>query len=289
MRNVVTSLALAMALFGAGCTNETTPEGYEGYLVYQPIALGHAGYVGSQTGPTSTGLVWRQHVVNVDMRPKNYSEDFRILSRDNLNVGFQAHARVSLRAGSVQRVVEELGLGASSGMRMPSEGDGREAVEIPEWYARNVQQPYRTAVRDIVHHYDAYDIQSHTSEIGAAILARLQELYADTPVQFESVSIGNLAYPSAIDAEIQRKLSAEQDLERMHREQRIAEQEAEIMITNARGRAAAQRIVNETLTPLYVQHEMLSSFAALSRSERVTLIAAPVGQNGSSPVILQVP
>ncbi|MBP7683503.1 MAG: hypothetical protein KBB95_16470, partial [Deltaproteobacteria bacterium] len=63
-------------------------------------------------------------------------------------------------------------------------------------------------------------------------------------------------------------------------------QEAQIVVTNARGRAAAQRIVNETLTPLYVQHEMLESFTQLSRSARVTVIATPTNDTGGSPVVL---
>ncbi len=259
----------------AGCTNETTPEGFEGYILHRPLWFGQSHYVGSQTGPTSTGVVWRQFVINVDVRPKNYTEEFHILSRDNLNVGFAAHSRISIRPGMVKQLVEEFGIGATSG----------EEGAFPEWYLRTVQQPYRTAVRDTVHEFDAYDIQSQTQEIAARILSRLQEEYADTPLSFETVSIGNLTYPADINTEIQRKLAAEQDLERMDRERQIAEQEAEIMITNARGRAAAQRIVNETLTPLYVQHEMLEGMKALSRSGRVTIVSSPTG-NESSPVIL---
>ncbi|MBK8589850.1 MAG: hypothetical protein IPN77_12065 [Sandaracinaceae bacterium] len=84
----------------------------------------------------------------------------------------------------------------------------------PEWYERAVRQPYRSAVRDIVHEYEAYDIQTKTQEISVAILQRLREEYADSPIEFESISIGNIAYPDEINAEIQRKLAAEQDLER---------------------------------------------------------------------------
>ena len=36
-------------------------------------------------------------------------------------------------------------------------------------------------------------IQSATQDIGNSILARVQELYAGTPIQFETMSIGNLA------------------------------------------------------------------------------------------------
>jgi len=214
-------------------------------------------------------------VTNIDVRPKNYTEEFHILSRDNLNVGFAAHVRISIRSGTVRDLVENFGIGAAS---------AEEGV-MPEWFIRSVRQPYRTAVRDTVHEFDAYDIQSNTQEIAARVLDRLHTEYDDTPISFETVSIGNLTYPEAINAEIQRKLAAEQDLERMDRERQIAVQEAEIMVVTARGRAAAQRIVNETLTPLYVQHEMLEGFKQLSRSARVTIISAPTGNN-SSPVIL---
>jgi regulator of protease activity HflC (stomatin/prohibitin superfamily) len=225
-------------------------------------------------------MVWREFVTNVDMRPKNYSEEFHILSKDNLNVGFEAHARISLKDGSVQDVVESLGGGERAGASVQG--------ALPEWYLRNVQRPYRAAVRDIVHQYDAYDIQSKTAEIGAHILERLQEEYGDTSIVFETMSIGNLSYPEAINQEIQRKLAAEQNLERKERERQIAEQEAQIMMTDARGRAAAQRIVNETLTDLYVQHEMITGFEALARSPRATIIAAPVGDSSASPVILSI-
>ena len=281
---LVTVAGLALAL---GCANETTPEGHEGYITHRPLVFGSSYFVGSQAGPTSTGLVWRQYVENVDMRPKTYTEQFHILSRDNLNVGFEAHVRISLRDGSVRRVVEELGGGADTANQVAVE-EGQSPT--PEWYTRNVRQPCRTAVRDIVHSYDAYDIQSRTQDISARILARLQDEWADSPVVFENISIGNLQYPAAINAEIQRKLAAEQDLERMERERQIAEQEARIMVTTARGRAAAQRIVNETLTPLYVQHEMLEQFRQLARTERATIIVTPMSEaGGGSPVILNLP
>ena len=270
-------LALCVTVLLGACTNQTTPEGFEGYLYHQPLIFGEAYFVEEQAGPTSTGVVWRQFLMNVDVRPKNYTEEFHILSADNLNVGFEAHARIGVRSGAIRALIDEYGSG-----EVQSEGG------FPEWYERAVRQPFRTAVRDVVHKFNAYDIQAQTQSIGAQILARLQEQYADTPIEFETMSIGNLAYPEAINAEIQRKLAAEQDLERMERERQIAEQEATIMITTARGRAAAQRIVNETLTPLYVQHEMLEGFRNLSRSPRVTIIAAPSSERGGSPLMLNL-
>jgi regulator of protease activity HflC (stomatin/prohibitin superfamily) len=274
MKSPMKKCLLALALL-TGCGNQTTPEGYVGYVTHVPLIFGSAGFVKIQQGPTSTGVVWRQFVENVDVRAKNYTEEFQILSRDNLTVGFQAHARISIRPTAVRALIEELGSAGAVG-----------ESSLPEWYDRTVRQPYRSAVRDVVHEFDAYDVQAKTQEISAQILQRLKEEYAETPIEVESISIGNLMYPGEINAEIQRKLASEQDLERMERERQVAEQDAQIVITNARGRAAAQRIVNETLTPLYVQHEMLEGFKELSRSARVTIIAAPTGDSGGAPIVL---
>jgi regulator of protease activity HflC (stomatin/prohibitin superfamily) len=274
-RRVPALIALALGL--VSCTNEVTPEGYQGYVFHVPMIFGGADYIGTQNGPTSTGVTWRQYVINVDIRPKNYTEDFQVLSKDNLLVGFQAHARIGIRPNSIKQLVEEMG-----------SGDITEKDGPPEWFKRAVKQAYRSAVRDVVYTYDAYDIQAKTQDISVKIAQRLRDEFAETPVEFEAISIGNLTYPEAINAEIQQKLAAEQDLERMARERQIAEQESQIKVTEAKGRAAAQRIVNETLTPLYVQHEMLEGFRALSKSPRVTIVSTPHG-DGGSPVIVSVP
>ena len=187
---------LALAGFLTGCTNAVTPEGYQGYVYHVPLILGQASHVGTQNGPTSTGVTWRQYVVNVDIRPKNYTEDFQVLTKDNLLVGFQAHARIAIRANSIKQLVEDLGTGDAVGKDGP-----------PEWFLRAVKQSYRSAVRDTVYTYDAYDIQAKTQDIGLKIQQRLRDEFAETPVEFEAISIGNLAYPEAINAEIQQKLA----------------------------------------------------------------------------------
>lgn len=283
MRTALLAL-VAMPLFG--CTNQVTPEGHQGYVFHVPLVFGKARYVETLSGPTSTGVSWRYYVINVDIRPKNYTENFEVLSKDNLLVGFQAHARIGVRENSIQQLVENFGTGDLSTPGAAGEVPAPDAH--PEWFVRAVRQQYRSAVREIVYTYDAYEIQTKTQDIGMRILQRLRDEYAGTPIEFEAISIGNIAYPEAINAEIQQKLAAEQDLERMGRERQIAEQEAQIMITQAKGRASAQRIVNETLTPLYVQHEMLEGFRLLAKSDRVTIVSMPTGAQGSAPVMLNL-
>src|SRR5205809_495323 len=90
---VFTVLALTVLAF-AGCGNVQTPAGYVGYVT-QGAILGRSRFYALQTGPTSSGLGWLLHVVNVSVTPYTYSEEFAgdsaVLSRDNLRVSFRVH------------------------------------------------------------------------------------------------------------------------------------------------------------------------------------------------------
>src|SRR5690606_7081777 len=117
---------LAFLVFSVG-SNPYTPAGHEGYVFHQPLVFGQRGFIEAQRGPTSTGWRWRQYVTNIDMRVATHTEDMQIFSSDNLEVTFEVHARIRLRRGSVQEIVEHY-----SGS---------------DWFVNNVRRPYVTAVR----------------------------------------------------------------------------------------------------------------------------------------------
>lgn len=65
----------------------------------------------------------------------------------------------------------------------------------------------------------------------------------------------------------------------------IAKQEAEIRKQNAIGIREAQDIINKTLTPLYVQHEMVEQLAAIAKSGRnSSVIYIPTDPKSGLPV-----
>ncbi len=227
-----------------GGTNPLTPPGYEGYVYHQPLALGQREFVQVQRGPGSTGWRWRQYVINVDMRPRTWTEHMQIFSSDNLEVAFEAHARIVLRGGTARELVE----------RYSGE----------DWYTNNVRRPYRTAVREVVRRYTAFDIKNESVEVAETILNRLQDEYADTPFEFLSVSIGNIDYPANVEERVVANLAAEQRRQRMVVQRSIVERQAEIREIRAAGEAEAQQIEQETLTPLYVQHEAAELYRALA-------------------------
>lgn len=248
-------IAAMMALLGVaafawgtaqtmGGTNPHTPVGFAGYVYHQPLALGQREFMEVQTGPDSTGWRWRQFVTNLDMRPATYSEGMHIFSSDNLEVSFEAHARIKLRDGTVRELVE--------------------LYSGTDWYVNNVRRPYRTAVREVVRQYDAFAIKDESENIAATILGRLQEEYADRPFEFLSISIGNLDYPASVQERVVANLASEQRRQRMDVERQIAEAQATIREVRAGGEARAQEIEQVTLTPLYVQHEAAELYQALA-------------------------
>lgn len=233
-------VATAHALGG---TNAFTPPGHEGYVYHQPLAIGQREFVETQKGPISTGWRWRQYASNIDMRVNTYSEQMNIFSRDNLEVSFEAHARVRLKEGSVQQIVER--------------------YSADDWYANNVRRPYRTAVREIVRMQNAFDIKDQSEEIAEQIMERLEEEYTDTPFEFLSMSIGNINYPATVEQRVVANLAAEQRRQRMEVQEQIAQAQAEIREIRARGEAEAQHLEQATLTPIFVQHEAAELYRAL--------------------------
>jgi hypothetical protein len=269
----VALVSLLVALVGiaglsrVGCVNVYTPAGHEGYLKSKPI-FGSAEFVGVQVGPTSTGWVWRQETVNIDMRPRTYSEEMRIPTKDRLELAYRAHARIRLRPGRVRDVVERLG-GAN-------------------WYQANVQDQFRAAVRGEVQQLSAFDVKSRMAEIGAAVLKAMNQRYGTGPVEFMSVDIGDVEYPQiVVDAVVNKFVTNEQN-ERKDIELKIAQRQIEIGIAEAQGVADAQQIIRTTLDPMFLQYEALKAVEQLANSPNTTFVVTPYSERAGQPFILNM-
>lgn len=260
-------VVVVLAASWVGCANHHTPPGHEGYIRSRPIA-GSAAFVGLQKGPTSTGWSWRLEVVNIDMRPRTYSEEMSIVTAERLQLSFRAHARIKLRDGSARLIVENFG------------GDA--------WYAANVREQYRSVVRSKVQSLDAFAVKSRSGEIADQVLAELQERYKETPVEFLSVDIGDIAYPDVVVQSVIRKFVTNEDNERKDIELKIAQREIDIGIAEAQGVADAQQIIRTTLDPMFLQYEALGAVEQLAGSQNTTFVIVPYSKGSSAPVIMSL-
>ena len=254
-------ISAAAACFVLGCSNPYTPPGHEGYVYERPRLIGTGGPQGTVTGPGNFGVsILRNEIVNIDVRPQTYTEAFQILARDDLNVSFQVHAVLAIEPGNVEDVVLRFG--------------------SAQWYARVVKEPFRTLVRRSVQTHDSREIKALRTEIADEVQAGLAEHLTGTPFRVRSLVVGNIDYPAVVSNAVEKKLASRQLLEEKATQKEIAMRDAEIRVEEAKGIAEAQRIINETLTANYLQHEAIGAQLEMASSPNHTTVYIPVGNNG---------
>lgn len=252
----------------AGCRNHHTAAGHVGYIRSRPV-LGAGEFVDIQTGPTSTGFAWRLEVVNIDVRPRTFTEEMSIPTRNRLEVQLRAHARVRLDTSKVRAIVETYG------------GE--------KWYENNVRDQYRSAVRDKVQKLDVFDVKNQMRAIGDEVLADMQLRYKSTGIEFLSVDVGDIVYPQGVVDSVIAKFVTNEENERKDVELEIAQRQIKIGIAEAEGIADSQRIIRTTLDPMFLQFEALRAIEELATAPNTTFMIMPIGKTGTAPVIMQLP
>ena len=182
------------------------------------------------------------------------------MTQDELNVSFDFHSVISVRPGAVRDVVETYG--------------------AAEWYPRYLQKPLRTFVRETVQPYNSTEIKAHRVDIAKSVHQRLEFYLEETPFEIISVVVGNIDYPKVVADAVEKKLAAQQLLQEKETQKAIMMKDAEIRIEEARGIAEAQKIINATLTPAYLQHEAIQAQLKMADSPNHTTVYIPVGTNG---------
>ncbi|NOQ34443.1 MAG: lipoprotein [Methylococcaceae bacterium] len=253
--------ALFTLVIVSACSNPSTPAGNEGYVYESPRVFGNGGFQGEMTGPSNYGFsFFRNEVINIDMRPTTNKELFKILAKDDLNVTVGVHAVLSLKKNSVKKVVEEYG--------------GKDS------YRRFVQKSFRTFVRSAIQPYTSKEIKQQRDLIASTIETKLKNYLKGSPFIVHSIVVGNIDYPAIVVEAVEKKLAAEQLLAEKETQKAIAIKDAEIRIEEAKGIAAAQKIINETLTANYLQHEAINAQLKMAVSPNHTTVYIPSGKNG---------
>ncbi|MCI0693917.1 hypothetical protein L0337_18165 [candidate division KSB1 bacterium] len=102
------------------------------------------------------------------------------------------------------------------------------------------------------------------------------------------MELRHVEYPQTVIAATNEKLATQQRMEQKEYEAKIAEWDAQIKITEARGQQRAQKIVDSTLTPTYLQFRAIETQRALANSQNATFYFVPLGKDGL-PVIIEAP
>ena len=252
--------------------NPTTPAGYVGYVT-QGAWFGKARFLDTQVGPTSYGRTWLADVINVSVTPFTYDEPFdtdatAVLSKDRVRIKFAVHIIFKVKSDSeqIQEFVNKYTTLTGSGKEDPN-------ATVKTAYGNFVKEPLRTAARNEVQKCEALQIADNIVEIGHAVEKKIKAICKDTPFEIMQVVVGNIQFPDSVANAVADKMAATQKLEQV-------KIDAQRRIEEAEGIAKAMEVVQQKLTPLYLQHEAIEAQKAMVGSPNHTTIYIPVGPMG---------
>lgn len=254
---IIVSLLAVILLMGCGTM---IPGGYKG--LYQ----GH--FAGVDTTIYPNGFKWAvawNDIILYDIRWKTQSENVDILSLDDLHMDVEVALRLRPKPDELYFLHTEIG---------------------QQYYEQVVQQQFRSISRSVFAEYKYNDIPKKSVEIQNAILIQLTENLKGKHLDLDAVEIKHVEYPPQVKQAADLKLATEQKLLQKEFETKIAERDAQIKIIEAKGQQTAQRIIDSTLTPTYLQYRALDIQKSLVNSSNTSFYFVPIGNNGL-PIILE--
>jgi regulator of protease activity HflC (stomatin/prohibitin superfamily) len=149
------------------------------------------------------------------------------------------------------------------------------AYELVMRVARNIAYEEVARVDSLVMH-------TKRDELAAAMKRNMQaELDKSDAGTFfiTRVVIRSVVTDPSIERSIQEAVANQKKLEAMAVQTEIAKKEAEVKITEAHGIAEANRIINQSLTREYLQHEANQALVEFARKGNTNTVILPAGTN----------
>jgi regulator of protease activity HflC (stomatin/prohibitin superfamily) len=256
--------------------NRATPAGQLGYVT-QGSVTGKSTFLGMQKGPTSTGKIWMAEVTNFSITPYSYDEIFQeadhtaVLSKDHMAISFGIHVIFKINEDRGQDFVEHY-------TTMQGNDHPDDIVKVA--YSNFISQRLRNFARQAIEKYEWQDIQAKSAEVQGDVTEHVMILCKDTPFDIIGVAVGNIQFPPTVAQSVAEAQAASQVLARKEQEVKQAEAESRKKVAEAKGIAEAMDIVNQKLTPQYIQYQAIQAQTLQINSPNHTVIYIPVGPMG---------
>jgi hypothetical protein len=224
---------IVLAVGAAACRTVTPDAGHEAVLVRKPLIFGSGGV---DPTPVKTGLkyvAFTTSAVDVNMQPMRIDAEFTdLMTSDGVPIDF--HAVLSLQVIDSVKLVRDFG--------------ADRAGPVPGFWLRNLDQPFRTAVRDSVktHGMNEMAIQATAAEaVDKVVTEHLLVIIKDTgvPVRILDVSLGRANPPDAILHQRVETAAQEQRIN-TEKQKRLAEDQRKLA---EESRAAADQAYNQKM------------------------------------------
>jgi regulator of protease activity HflC (stomatin/prohibitin superfamily) len=186
---------LTLFLMSSGCALVAVDAGHEGVLVEKPFFFGHGGVdpVPVKTGRVAVAVTTQ--IIDVDVRPIQYSEHFDIISAENAPVSFDAFLIANVIEGRSPELISKYG---------------------PNWYANNAKEAFRTFVREEVQRYPLFQLTTDPTtraKLQDAIAREVQNKLIEKqgiPVRLNRVVVGSILPPKGVVEQTTQTIIQEQ-------------------------------------------------------------------------------
>ena len=185
--------AVGVLLLTSGCVAIEVVD--EGVMCEHPFFFGHGGV---DPAPSKTGRVWvapTTKVIEVDVRPLQYSEHFDIISAENAPVSFDAFMIANVVESRSPELISRYG---------------------PNWYQNNVKEAFRTFVREEVQRYPLFQLTTDPTtrtKLQDAIAREVQNKLIDKqnmPIRLNRVVVGSILPPKGVVEQTTQTIVQEQ-------------------------------------------------------------------------------
>jgi regulator of protease activity HflC (stomatin/prohibitin superfamily) len=195
-------------------------------------------------------------MVVYDTTAQSHDEVVHVLTADNLHVPVTVTVTYHPRKSEIYPLQLEVG---------------------PEYYEKLVGPAFITLVRAEFSRHLHNDLAKESTAIEEAVQTKLETMAAKHHIDIDQIAIRHIDFDTTVTRAISKKIATRQETEQKQYEVQIAERDAEIARTTARGQADATRIqaegdaaaivargsaqaeaqqkIDETLTTRYLQYK----------------------------------
>lgn len=232
------------------------------------------------------GVLFKTFGNGVDVE-NTYGEGFHIIAPWNKMFTYEVRQ---------QEVMEKMAVLSSNGLEI--------SVEVSTWYQplynslphlhkekgqdylnRVVRPSIRSATRSVIGRYTPEEIYSSKRDvIQSEIYEETKKILDKQFIQLNEVLVRDITLPPTIKTAIESKLKQEQESLEYEFKLQKAQKEAEKVRIEAEGKAAANKILNASLTPNILKEKGIEATLMLSKSPNTKVVV--VGGKDGMPLIL---
>jgi regulator of protease activity HflC (stomatin/prohibitin superfamily) len=191
---------------------------------------------------------------------KKGDDAIRVLSKDGLEVIIDLTVLYKILPSDASIIFREIGL---------------------DYQDKIIRPVTRTGIRESASYYNAVDLFAEKrDEFQDRIRIKIDEEFKKRGLVLEQMLVRDINLPKSVKESIERKITANQDAQRMEYVLQKETQEAERKRVEAQGVADAQKIVNSGLSDKILQFEMIKVQKELATSPNSKIILMGGGKGG---------